>query len=77
MSIVVDSADIAEVRLRPVIWIGGFRKNIRAFLQEVQKVVGYALQLVQAGKTPLDAKPFKGIGSVYEIVKRYDTVHAS
>lgn len=36
--------------------------------------MGYALQLVQAGETPLDAKPFKGVGSsVYEIVKRYDT----
>ena len=36
--------------------------------------VGYALQLVLAGETPIDAKIFKGVGSgVYEIVKRYDT----
>lgn len=35
--------------------------------------MGYALQLVQAGETPRDAKPFKGVGSsVYEVVKRYD-----
>ena len=70
----VDSEDIPEVPLRPLVWMGDSRKNIRAFPQEVRASVGYALQLVQAGETPLDAKPFKGVGSgVYEIVKRYDT----
>jgi phage-related protein len=70
----VDSEDVPEVPLRPLIWMGDSRKNIRAFPLEVQKAVGYALQLVQAGETPLDAKPFKGVGSgVYEIVKRYNT----
>jgi phage-related protein len=70
----VDSEDIPEVPLRSLVWMGDSRKNIREFPEEVQKAVGYALQLVQAGETPLDAKPFKGVGSgVYEIVKRYDT----
>lgn len=70
----VDSEDIPEVPLRPLVWMGDSRKNIRAFPQEVRASVGYALQLVQAGESPLDAKPFKGVGSgVYEIVKRYDT----
>jgi len=69
-----DGEDIPEVPLRPLVWMGNSRKNIRAFPQEVRASVGYALQLVQAGETPLDAKPFKGVGSgVYEIVKRYDT----
>jgi len=69
-----DSEDIPEVPLRPLVWMGDSRKNIRAFPQEVRAAVGYALQLVQAGETPLDAKPFKGVkGGVYEIVKRYDT----
>jgi len=69
-----DSEDIPEVPLRPLVWMGDSRKNIRAFPQEVRVSVGYALQLVQTGETPLDAKPFKGVGSgVYEIVKRYDT----
>ena len=69
-----DSQDIPEVPLRPLVWMGDSRKNIRAFPQEVRAAVGYALQLVQAGETPLDAKPFKGVkGGVYEIVKRYDT----
>lgn len=54
--------------------MGDSLKNIRSFPEEVRASVGYALQLVQAGETPMDAKPFKGVGSgVYEIVKRYDT----
>lgn len=70
----VDSEDTPEVPLRPLVWMGNSRKNIREFPEEVQKALGYALQLVQAGETPIEAKPFKGVGSgVYEIVKRYDT----
>lgn len=54
--------------------MGDSLKNIRSFPEEVRASIGYALQLVQSGETPMDAKPFKGIGSgVYEIVKRYDT----
>ncbi|MBD2196898.1 MULTISPECIES: type II toxin-antitoxin system RelE/ParE family toxin [Calothrix] len=69
-----DEQDIIEVPLRPIVWMGDSRKNIREFPEQVRASVGYALQLVQAGETPIDAKPFKGIGSgVYEIVKRYDT----
>ncbi len=70
----VDGEDIPEVPLRPLVWMGDSCKNIRSFPVEVRTSVGYALQLVQAGETPTDAKPFKGVGSgVYEIVKRYDT----
>jgi len=66
--------DIIEVPLRSLIWMGNSRKNIREFPEQVRVSVGYALQLVQAGETPIDAKIFKGVGSgVYEIVKRYDT----
>jgi phage-related protein len=69
-----DNEDNLEITLRPLVWMGDSRKNIREFPEDVQKSVGYALQLVQAGETPMEAKPFKGVGSgVYEIVKRYDT----
>ena len=54
--------------------MGNSRKNIREFPEQVRASVGYALQLVQAGETPVDTKIFKGVGSgVYEIVKRYNT----
>lgn len=66
--------ELVEIYLRPLVWMGDARKNIRSFPDDVQRSVGYALQLVQAGETPIDAKPFKGVGSgVYEISKRYDT----
>ncbi|MEH2199680.1 type II toxin-antitoxin system RelE/ParE family toxin [Nostoc sp.] len=69
-----DGEDIIEIPLQPLVWMGDSLKNIRSFPEEVRASVGYALQLVQAGETPIDAKPFKGIGSgVYEIIKRYDT----
>jgi phage-related protein len=64
----------AEIILRPLVWMGDSLDNIRSFAPEVRTAVGYTLQLVQAGETPLSAKPFKGVASgVYEIVKRYDT----
>jgi phage-related protein len=70
----IDGEDTNEIYLRPLVWMGDSRKNIRSFPDEVQASVGYALQLVQAGETPADAKPFKGVSSgVYEISKRYDT----
>ena len=66
--------DIIEIPLRPLVWMGDSLKNIRSFPEEVRASLGYALQLVQAGETPIDAKPFKGVGSgVFEIIKRYDT----
>ena len=69
-----DNEDNVEITLRYLVWMGDSRKNIREFPEDVQKSVGYALQLVQAGETPMEAKAFKGVGSgVYEIVKRYDT----
>jgi phage-related protein len=60
-----DDEDIIEIPLRPLVWMGDSLKNIRSFPEEVRASVGYALQLVQAGETPMDAKPFKGVGVTY------------
>ncbi len=69
-----ESEENTEVSLRPLVWMGDSRQNIREFPEKVRISIGYALQLVQAGETPLEAKPFKGVGTgVYEIIKRYDT----
>jgi phage-related protein len=66
--------DNPEILLRLLVWMGDSLGNIRAFPPEVRTAVGSALQLVQAGEMPMNAKPFKGVASgVYEIVKRYDT----
>jgi phage-related protein len=59
--------------LRPLIWLGDSLKILQEFPGPVQKDVGDALQVVQWGGIPGNAKPLKGLGSgVYEIVQRFD-----
>ena len=69
-----DEADDLETPvLRPLVWLGNARRNIRAFPAEAQKIIGDELQLIQFGGMPKDAKPFKGVGSgVIEIALRHD-----
>jgi phage-related protein len=58
--------------LRPVVWLGNSKKNLRDFPDGAQKLLGDELQLIQFGGMPKDAKPFKGVGGgVLEIALRY------
>jgi phage-related protein len=58
--------------LRPVVWLGDSKKNLRDFPDGAQKLLGDELQLIQFGGMPKDAKPFKGVGGgVLEIALRY------
>jgi phage-related protein len=58
--------------LRPVVWLGNSKKNLRGFPDGAQKLPDDELQLIQFGGMPKDAKPFKGVGSgVLEIALRY------
>jgi phage-related protein len=60
--------------IRPVIWLGNSKENLRNFPDGAQKLLGDELQLIQFGGRPKDAKPFKGVGSgVLEIALRYAT----
>jgi len=60
--------------LRPLVWLGDSRKNLRDFPDGAQKLLGDELQLIQFGGMPKDAKPFKGVGSgVIEIALRYSS----
>ena len=62
-----------DVELRPVIWLGDTKKQLKKMPKAVQKDMGDALFLVQIGMTPPQAKPFKGVGSgVFEIKDNYD-----
>ena len=59
--------------LRPVVWLGNAKKNLREFPDGARKLIGDELQLLQFGGMPRDTKPFKGVGSgVLEIAVRYD-----
>jgi phage-related protein len=58
---------------RLVVWLGNSKKNILNFPEDVRKLIGDELQLIQFGRMPKDAKAFKGIDSgVIEIALKYD-----
>ena len=64
---------MATVR-KPLFWMGASKADLKAFPDEVQDVMGYALDFAQQGKKHSDAKPLKGFGGagVLEIVDDYD-----
>jgi phage-related protein len=66
--------------LKPVIWVGTSRKDLREFPEPVQDHMGYALFAAQRGGKHQDAKPLTGFAGagVVEIVKdfRSDTFRA-
>jgi phage-related protein len=69
-----------EPTLRPVIWVGSSRTDIRAFPDPVQDHMGYALYVAQRGGKHRDTKTLSGFGAagVVEVVKdfRGDTFRA-
>jgi phage-related protein len=66
--------DLETPVLRPLVWLGDSRKNLRAFPVGAQRLMGDELQLIQFGGMPKDVKPFRGVGSgVLELALRYDS----
>lgn len=69
-----------EPSLKPVVWIGSSRKDLRAFPEPVQDLMGYALYIAQRGGKHRDTKTLSGFGGagVVEVVKdfRGDTFRA-
>ncbi len=59
--------------LKPVIWLGSSRKDLRSFPQPVQEHMGYALYVAQCGGKHRDAKTLNGFGgaAVVEVVKDF------
>lgn len=59
--------------LKPVVWVGSSRRDLREFPEPVRDVIGYALYVAQCGGKHRDTKPLRGFGgaSVVEIVKDY------
>jgi phage-related protein len=66
--------------VKPIIWMGSSRKDLKAFPAHVRRDIGHALYTAQQGETDPAAKPLKGFGgsSVMEIVDRHgmDTYRA-
>ena len=69
-----------ETSVKPVIWLGSSRQDLRRFPDPAQDHIGYALYVAQRGGKHRDAKPLTGFGgaSVAEIVSDYrgDTFRA-
>lgn len=61
----------APGQLKSLEWIGSSKKDLKALLDEVMDVFGYALHLAQAGGKHSQAKPLQGFGSggVLEVVE--------
>jgi phage-related protein len=69
-----------EAPLKPLVWVGSSRKNLRAFPDAVQSHVVYALYIAQRGGKHRDTKVLRGFGGagVVEVVTdfRGDTFRA-
>jgi phage-related protein len=61
--------------LKPIIWIGSTRADLRRMPQQVRRDIGQALYAAQQGVTDPCAKPLKGFRGtrVMEIAERYRT----
>jgi phage-related protein len=61
--------------LKPLLWIGRSREDLRTFPDEARRNIGYALQFAQAGTKHPAAKPLKGFGNarILEIVEDFDS----
>lgn len=53
-------------------WMGDSLDTLKGFPHEVTQPIGFALYSVQCGEVPLNAKPLKGTGGVFEIVQSFD-----
>ncbi|TMQ31067.1 MAG: hypothetical protein E6K65_02745 [Nitrospirae bacterium] len=64
----------ASPSIKPVVWIGSTKADLRNFPEEVKDSIGFALYVAQQGGKHADAKPLRGFGSagVLEIVEDHD-----
>lgn len=60
--------------MKPVVWIGSSRKDLKTFPEDVQANIGYALYAAQCGQEYASVKALKGFGgrSVLEIVTPHE-----
>lgn len=59
--------------VKPVVWMGGSREDLREFPETVQDSLGFELYRVQCGLEPKDWKPMTSVGTgVKEIRVRDD-----
>jgi phage-related protein len=52
----------ASPSIKPVVWIGSAKVDLRAFPEEVKDWIGFALYVAQQGGKHSHAKPLRGFG---------------
>ncbi len=60
--------------LKPLVWVGSSKEDLKRFPEEVRLVMGYALYLAQVGGKHPDAKPLRGFSGagVLEVVDDHE-----
>jgi phage-related protein len=49
--------------MKPVIWMGGSKEDLKAFSEDARREIGYQLEHVQEGVDPDDWKPMSIVGA--------------
>jgi phage-related protein len=64
----------ASSSIKPVVWMGSAKVDLRTFPEEVKDSIGFALYVAQQGGKHSQAKPLRGFGGagVLEIVEDHD-----
>jgi phage-related protein len=58
-------------QIKPVVWVGDSKRRLKAFPEDVQDEIGFALNRAQWGRTHRNAKSLRGFSGVFEIVSDY------
>jgi phage-related protein len=59
--------------MKPVIWMGSSKEDLKAFPEEARREVGYQLEHVQEGVDPDDWKPMPTAGAAVREIRVRDS----
>jgi phage-related protein len=51
-------------QMKPVVWVGDSKRRLKAFPEDVQDEIGFALNRAQWGRTHRNAKSLRGFSGV-------------
>ena len=51
-------------QMRPIVWVGDSKRKLTEFPRDVQRDIGFALQIAQGRSTHITAKPLRGFFQV-------------
>jgi phage-related protein len=58
--------------LRELFWVKTSKKDLRSFPEEVKSEIGYSLRRIQEEEIPNNAKRYKTIAGVMELISNFD-----